>query len=61
MLSPLSSPIIVVVFMGACSHFLIMLIDRNFFSNKSFAIKDQGELLMMGVEERGAEGTDWSH
>ena len=60
MLSPLSSPIIVVVFMGACSHFLIMLIDRNFFSNKSFA-EELRELLMMGVEERGAEGTDWSH
>ena len=60
MLSPLSSPIMVVVFMGACSHFLIMLIDRNFFSNKSFA-EAPGELLMMGVEERGAEGTDWSH
>ena len=40
---------------------LIMLIDRNVFSNKSFAIKEQGELLMMGVEERGTEGTDWSH
>ena len=45
--------------MGACSHFLIMLIGI-FFSNKSFA-KAPGELLMMGVEERGAEGTDWSH
>ena len=46
--------------MGACSHFLIMLIDRNVFSKNSFA-QEPGELLMMGVEERGAEGTDWSH
>ena len=40
---------------------LIMLIDQNVFSNKSFA-KERRELLMMGVEERGWAGdTDWSH
>ena len=39
---------------------LIMLIDRNVFSNKSFA-QGHGEMLMMGVEERGAGETDWSH
>ena len=63
MLSLLSSPspIIVMVFMRAFSHGLIMFIDRKFFSKKIFAIKEREELLMMGVEERGAGETDWSH